>query len=234
MYLLGWDTSTLSAVLALFKFNADGTFHLISSKSINAEARHSENLLYQVDQLLTQSSLTLGELSGLCIGVGPGSFTGLRIGIATARGLMMGSPHLQVISFSSLLALRKSSPTPQIHTSEVTLSLSTKSELYFRYEEAGAEPTEGSGPYHEVFNRFLSSITPPISVFQHRLVQWPTGPSHPDNPPIAEIVELSPLGIAALSCQILKNKGFSRAQTLVPNYARLSEPERRRLGLVTR
>lgn len=48
---------------------------------------HAERLMYQVDAVMKKSGATLKELDGLAVSIGPGSFTGLRIGLSTAKGL---------------------------------------------------------------------------------------------------------------------------------------------------
>ncbi len=63
---------------------------------------HSERLMYQIDMGLKESKLELGEIDAICIANGPGSFTGLRIGLATAKGLAMPQ-KIPVVPYNSLL-----------------------------------------------------------------------------------------------------------------------------------
>jgi tRNA threonylcarbamoyladenosine biosynthesis protein TsaB len=84
MRVMALETSTLAGGVALLE---DG--HPVGEISLDVALTHSERLMAMVDQLLRDCRWTLGELSGLAVSVGPGSFTGLRVGIATAKGLAL-------------------------------------------------------------------------------------------------------------------------------------------------
>jgi tRNA threonylcarbamoyladenosine biosynthesis protein TsaB len=65
---------------------------------------HSERLLPAIDQLLRIADLRLDEIEAFAISIGPGSFTGLRIGLATLKGLALGSDR-PVVAVPTLAAL---------------------------------------------------------------------------------------------------------------------------------
>jgi tRNA threonylcarbamoyladenosine biosynthesis protein TsaB len=77
------DTATTRAVIALGA--PDGT--LLEARSWVAGYRHGEELLARVEALLRDRGVAPSSLGGLITGTGPGAFTGLRVGIATAKGL---------------------------------------------------------------------------------------------------------------------------------------------------
>lgn len=81
--ILALDTGTAAALVALGE--ADG--RLVAGSRWSAGHRHGEELLERVAALLTEERTPLGELGGIVVGTGPGAFTGLRVGIATAKGL---------------------------------------------------------------------------------------------------------------------------------------------------
>jgi tRNA threonylcarbamoyl adenosine modification protein YeaZ len=99
--LLVIDTATTRAVIALGA--PDGT--LVEARSWTAGYRHGEELLAQIERLLRDRELAPAALGGLVVGTGPGAFTGLRVGIATAKGLAhaLGLPIVGVVTGMALL-----------------------------------------------------------------------------------------------------------------------------------
>ncbi|KAA0935536.1 MULTISPECIES: tRNA (adenosine(37)-N6)-threonylcarbamoyltransferase complex dimerization subunit type 1 TsaB [Streptomyces] len=89
MLLLALDTATPAVTVALH----DGTSVLASSGQVDAR-RHGELLLPAVDRVLTEAGLRLDAVTGIVVGVGPGPYTGLRVGLMTADtfGLALGVP----------------------------------------------------------------------------------------------------------------------------------------------
>ena len=84
--LLAIDTSGTRALVALGQ--ADGA--LIDARRWPAGYRHGEELLTRTDELLTANRVALAELGGIVVGTGPGAFTGMRVGLATAKALARG------------------------------------------------------------------------------------------------------------------------------------------------
>ena len=99
MNVLALDTATPETVAALLR--ADGE---VFAATETAERRHAARLLPLAEEVLAAAGLPWGALARLGVGVGPGGFTGLRIGIATARGLAQAL-GLEVVPVSSLDAL---------------------------------------------------------------------------------------------------------------------------------
>jgi tRNA threonylcarbamoyladenosine biosynthesis protein TsaB len=96
------DTATTRAVIALG--STDG--RLIEERTWTAGYRHGEELLARIEELLRDRSIAPAALAGLVVGTGPGAFTGLRVGIATAKGLAhaLRLPIAGVVTGSALLA----------------------------------------------------------------------------------------------------------------------------------
>ncbi len=99
MRLLGIETSTLMGSVALLDDDV-----VVAEYSLNVATTHSERLLVTIHRLLDESGSTLASLDGLAVAVGPGSFTGLRIGLATAKGLAFAS-DLPLVGVPTLDAL---------------------------------------------------------------------------------------------------------------------------------
>lgn len=84
MKILGIDSSGMTASVALA---ADDI--LMAEFTINNKRTHSETLLPMIDKMLDTVGVEPSELTAVAIASGPGSFTGLRIGAATAKGLAL-------------------------------------------------------------------------------------------------------------------------------------------------
>jgi tRNA threonylcarbamoyladenosine biosynthesis protein TsaB len=103
MIVLGFDTATPATVVGLRL--ADGTtLQRRDDPSAGARPGHSAQLLPLASELLAQAGLRWEQLGRIAVGVGPGTFTGLRIGIATARGLAQ-SAGVEVVGVSTLRVL---------------------------------------------------------------------------------------------------------------------------------
>lgn len=63
----------------------------IYSKIDKNQKKHTDELLYVVDELLTQASLKINQIENLCVCIGPGSFTGIRVAISIVKGLAVES-----------------------------------------------------------------------------------------------------------------------------------------------
>jgi tRNA threonylcarbamoyladenosine biosynthesis protein TsaB len=86
MKILSIETSTRVGSVAIIEDE-----HLIAEYILNVVSTHSERLLPSIDQILKDSQLTVRDIEGFAVSLGPGSFTGLRIGISTVKGLALGT-----------------------------------------------------------------------------------------------------------------------------------------------
>jgi len=77
------DTATSIAVIAL----GDPSGRLRTARTWSAGYRHGEELLRRIEELLDGAGLAAGHLGAIVVGIGPGAFTGLRVGLATAKTL---------------------------------------------------------------------------------------------------------------------------------------------------
>jgi tRNA threonylcarbamoyladenosine biosynthesis protein TsaB len=103
MIVLGFDTSTPSTAVGLRL--ADGTTLQARDDPESGERPgHATRLLPLAGGLLGEAGLDWGAITRIVVGVGPGTFTGLRIGVATARGLAQ-SLTVELVGISSLLTL---------------------------------------------------------------------------------------------------------------------------------
>lgn len=102
MLILGIDTSTLTGSVALV-----GPQGLVAEWCLTSARTHSERLLKAVDWMLKEAGVELPALDGFAVAQGPGSFTGLRIGLATVKTLaaslskpLVGIPTLDALAWN--------------------------------------------------------------------------------------------------------------------------------------
>lgn len=101
MKILAVETSTPAGGAALL----DGE-RVVAEYTLNIRVTHSERLMATVDRLLRDAAWELRDLEGLALAIGPGSFTGLRIGVSTVKGLALalGIPVAAVPTLDALAA----------------------------------------------------------------------------------------------------------------------------------
>lgn len=103
--ILSMDTATpCSAVSLTFGTRQNG--RVLASLSLTGNVTHSRRLFAAIDYLMKEAEIDWPEIAGVAVSLGPGSFTGLRIGMATAKGLAAaaGKPLFGVSTLDSLAA----------------------------------------------------------------------------------------------------------------------------------
>lgn len=83
--LLALDTSTRQAGIALYSSERG----LLAETTWHSANRHTEELMPAIDHMLAQAGLSARDLTAVGVALGPGSFTGLRVGLAAAKGLAL-------------------------------------------------------------------------------------------------------------------------------------------------
>ena len=106
MLLLAIDTATLTASAAVVELPDEGEGFTVRAAGdvVTQTAGHGERLVPHLDALLAGAGLSLAAIDAFAVGAGPGSFTGLRIGLATAKGLAFATGRPLWLA-SSLAAL---------------------------------------------------------------------------------------------------------------------------------
>ncbi len=110
---LAFDTATAACSVAIER--ADGErFEIrpLGSRLLEQPA-HTTELLPAIAELARSAGLAIGEFEQVVVGVGPGAFTGLRIGVATARAIATAN-QIGLVGVSSLAALASDGATPLI------------------------------------------------------------------------------------------------------------------------
>jgi tRNA threonylcarbamoyladenosine biosynthesis protein TsaB len=107
MKVLGIDTST--------EYGSVGIVHddvVVAEYALKKKETHSTRLLPAIEELLTVAGMTFAEIDGVAVTRGPGSFTGLRVGLSTVKGLVFASGK-PVVGVPTLDALARNIPFTQ-------------------------------------------------------------------------------------------------------------------------
>jgi tRNA threonylcarbamoyladenosine biosynthesis protein TsaB len=98
---IGIDTATHGASVALLDRQGRPEMRVLAERGA-----HARDLLGEIDQLLRAARVSPGELRGIGVAIGPGSFTGVRVGMATGKGLAM-SLNIPLVGLSTLEAIAR-------------------------------------------------------------------------------------------------------------------------------
>jgi tRNA threonylcarbamoyladenosine biosynthesis protein TsaB len=133
MKVLGLDTATLTGAVAVVD-----QAHTLGAARTSPHARGAD-LLVTIDQVFRAAELSARELGAVAVGVGPGSFTGLRIGMATGKGIAFaaGCPMWGVSSLRALAWELRGGDRPIVAALDAR-----KGELYVARFDAQLQPLE--------------------------------------------------------------------------------------------
>ena len=168
MYLLAIETTGAFASVALAKAETDNgkvtSFEVLGHVEGHDRFSHLQNLTPQIEQVIKDNGLPIGDIDVIAVSCGPGSFTGIRIGVSTARALsqVLGIPCVAVPSLEAM-ALRQSrydavacpiidARRNQIYGGGFCINSETGSAIGSRPEE-----TVKSGPY--MVEEFMDAIS---------------------------------------------------------------------------
>ncbi|PKQ62474.1 tRNA (adenosine(37)-N6)-threonylcarbamoyltransferase complex dimerization subunit type 1 TsaB [Labilibaculum filiforme] len=119
--LLHIETSTAVCSVALGK---DG--ELLALKETKDGMKHATHLTVFIQDILKENNFTPNDLDGVAISMGPGSYTGLRIGVSTAKGICYGA-NLPLLAINTLQAMTQ----PLLGDKKILAQLSKPEEAYY-------------------------------------------------------------------------------------------------------
>jgi tRNA threonylcarbamoyladenosine biosynthesis protein TsaB len=174
MFILGIETSTKTGSVAVVSEDC-----VIAQYSLNIELTHSERLMATVDRVLEDTGLVIKDLGGFAVAIGPGSFTGLRIGISTVKGLAFATgkpvaavPTLQALAWNlpfaeypvcPLLDARKKEVYAALYNNDGSVPVQMMPETVISLSQLGEEVTgttvftgEGSHLYRTEIEKIFS------------------------------------------------------------------------------
>ncbi len=230
MLVLGIESSTPVASVALVTDQG-----IMGEIILNIGLTHSEQLLPLIDDLLKQARIGMEQIEGIAVGGGPGSFTGLRIGMATAKGLAQGR-KIPLVSISTLRVLAGNMETQSALVAPVMNA--RKHEVYtalFRFtgqEEEELVPPRAVEP--KTWAQELLTFQEPVILLgdgvpaYRGLWQGILGDQVFIPPPIHWQIRASQ--VAWLGRKKLMAKEFANLYSLKPVYIRPAEAEARLLN----
>lgn len=134
MLILAVETSTFTGSVALVEASVEGgtspSLRVIGETTLQVSETHSSRLMPTIDRLLRETSLPMQKVQGIALGLGPGSFTGLRIAVSTVKGLafalqvpVVGAPTLDVLANNIRYASTQVCPVLDARKKEVYAAL---------------------------------------------------------------------------------------------------------------
>ena len=223
MKVLGIDTSTSCGSVGLID---DG--EVLSDYLLNIPVTHSERLLGAIEFVLKETRCPIENIDGWAISIGPGSFTGLRIGVSTVKGLAFatGKPVAGVSTLDVLAS--QIAPTSYLICPILDARKKEVYTAFYRYEEDGSLRRQSNyqaiGPEELVKRITEQTIFLGDGVRTYRdfllnsllsLAIFPLAPLHVSRGSV----------VAKLGSELLQKGECLDLSTFVPIYVRPSEAE---------
>ncbi|WP_169543551.1 tRNA (adenosine(37)-N6)-threonylcarbamoyltransferase complex dimerization subunit type 1 TsaB [Sneathiella aquimaris] len=127
MKILALDTALNACSVALME-----NTEILLERSEPRARGHAEKLLPMVRDMMTECQIDFAQLNGIAVSVGPGTFTGLRIGLSAARGMALAA-GIPALGITTLEALAASVSADQHQTRPVTIAIDARrQEVYLQ------------------------------------------------------------------------------------------------------
>ena len=228
MKILALDSSGIVASVAVAE---DDT--LLAEYTVNYKKTHSQTLLPMLDEIVKMTELDLESLDAIAVAAGPGSFTGLRIGSATAKGLglalkktLVAVPTVDALAYNLYDAQGLICPIMDARRSQVYTGI-----YRFKEHDLVTEKEQWAAPITELLEElnkrqeqvtFLGDGVPVFrDVIAEKLhVPYSFAPAHVNKQRAG--------AVAALGMKYFKEGKIQTSMELNPEYLRVSQAERER------
>lgn len=228
MKIIGMDSSGLTASVAIAEDDK-----LVAEYSVNYKKTHSQTLVPMLDEISKMTELDLSTVDAIAIAKGPGSFTGLRIGSATAKGLglalnipIVEIPTTDGLAYNFFGTDRLVCPIMDAKRDQVYTGLYEFVDDKLKVlQPATAEPVEDTIARVNAAGRPVIFLGDGVAVYRERiesLIKVPVTFA------AAHKCMQSAASIATLGMEYYKEGKFVPAAEHVPDYLRLSQAERER------
>lgn len=228
MLILAFETSAKAASVALLE---DG--RLLGESYQNTGLTHSQTLLVMAEDLLKQCGRTVGDITAVAVAEGPGSFTGVRIGVAAAKGFAWGG-GLPCYGVSTLEAMAESlgvyqgyvCPCMDARRSQVYNSLFyvNQGNIQRLREDRAIALADLAGELKELTEPVFLVGDGSALAFRTLSVQIPKLVLPPEHR-----MHQRAAGVAILAAKKIAAGEPGDGNVLTPNYLRLSQAERERM-----
>jgi tRNA threonylcarbamoyladenosine biosynthesis protein TsaB len=218
MRALAIETSGRAGALAIVEGG-----RIVAEEVFPQGLKHAAELLPRLDGLLRARNWTPGSLEELYVSVGPGSFTGLRIGIALAKTLAMVS-GAKIVAVPSTRVLARNAPDEARHVL-VVLDARRGSIFVAWYEKADGDWIEREPAHLDRLSEVLARVPKPIHVLGEGLSIHNLPRDCAVIPTAPETWEPAVAHVARLGMVSARAGDFISADMLLPLYLRASEAE---------
>ncbi|BBO73780.1 tRNA (adenosine(37)-N6)-threonylcarbamoyltransferase complex dimerization subunit type 1 TsaB [Desulfosarcina widdelii] len=220
MNILAVDTATGSCSVAFLKDR-----RLIAEEVYTAGKTHSRHLMAIIDHILDRCEIAPADLDGIAVTRGPGTFTGLRIGLSTVKGLAAAIAK-PVVGVSSLAAL--AFPLAWTRKPVVAMIDARRGEIYHaRFSGGnGSEPSgkeRVSGPQEAAKTLPEGAVLAGSGAVLYREVWESRRPDIRLAPETAHVIRAASVGMLAM--HRFENQAADPADVLVPKYIRKSDAQ---------
>lgn len=229
MKLLAIDSSGLVATVALLCDDV-----LVGEYTIHNKKTHSQTLLPMIHDMMQMAEVDVCELDGIAVAAGPGSFTGLRIGASTAKGLaqalhipMVAVPTLEGLAFNLIGAEALVCPMMDARRNQAYYGIyNVSGKCPVAVEEQATAPVEDVVEKINILKKPVIFIGDGVPVFREQLEQTIEVPYQFG----ADSVRYQRASsIAALGRIYFENDCQMEAKEFAPVYLRMSQAERERI-----
>ena len=224
MSILAIDTATQVSSVAVAS-----RAKLAAELTLQARLTHSETLLPHIEQVLQMAGVEKAALDGIAVSIGPGSFTGLRIGLAAAKAMAYALAK-PLVGVSTLAALAAHFPVPGVRI--VAMLDAQKGNAYYEpfVWEQGAlvsRQTAAVAPLADIIAACSQSTMPVVltgDIVAKRVRDKMTLPAHVQVAPAQQLMPRA-ANVAMLGLARLERGEADNVMALEPCYIRRSEAE---------
>jgi tRNA threonylcarbamoyladenosine biosynthesis protein TsaB len=209
LIVLALDTSASGCYAGIYDSNAD---RMLGEAGADIGRGHAERLMDDVDAALAAAGLQLDAIQRIAVTIGPGSFTGIRVGVAAARGLALalGIPVVGVTTLAALAADRRSAGC----ASRIAVAIDAKrDEIYLQiFSDDGRPEGEARLIAVEDARALLAGQDVPVTGSAAGLLGRPAA----DVPALPSILSVARLGAAADPAVDLPKPAYLRGPDAKP------------------